>query len=111
MIPTDDDGCGDVTSPNQVIKHEAHLVALPVAEPAYPGGKSLERNALLGQPDPATKVLVARKRLEHGLIGPEDFRDFVFTNPVRFYTTLNPAFFEGTRVAEAARQVVAEEAR
>ena len=29
------------------------------------------------------------------------FRDFVFTNPARFYTGTNPAFFEGTVVEDA----------
>jgi hypothetical protein len=34
---------------------------------------------------------------------------FVFRNPVRFYTSVNPDFFAGTRVeAEAARSVSQE---
>ena len=31
------------------------------------------------------------------------FRDFVFVNPVRFFTDVNPDFFEGTVVADAVR--------
>jgi predicted TIM-barrel fold metal-dependent hydrolase len=39
--------------------------------------------------------------VEHGLIDARAFRDFVFENPMRFYTRLNPDFFEGTRVEAA----------
>src|SRR5262249_12106689 len=43
----------------------------------------------------------AYELVEHGLITAEDFRDFVFANPVRLFTGVNPAFFKGTR-CEAA---------
>ncbi len=36
--------------------------------------------------------------VEHGLLDAAAFRDFVFGNPARFYTRLNPDFFVGTRV-------------
>ena len=39
------------------------------------------------------------------LIDDDDFRDFIFTNPVRFFTGANPDFFEGTVVAEAVRDL------
>ena len=32
------------------------------------------------------------------MISPDDFRAFVFSNPLRFYTEANPRFFEGTEV-------------
>ncbi len=38
--------------------------------------------------------------VEHGLFTDADLRDFVFTNPVRFYTRGNPDFFAGTVVAD-----------
>jgi len=42
--------------------------------------------------------------VEHERVGEADFRDFVFANPVRFYTRLNPGFFRGTRIeADVAR--------
>ena len=41
--------------------------------------------------------------VEHDLFTDTDLRDFVFTNPVRFYTRGNPQFFAGTAV-EAARR-------
>jgi predicted TIM-barrel fold metal-dependent hydrolase len=51
----------------------------------------------------------AYELVEDGRISDDDFRDFVFTNPTRFYTRMNPDFFRGTRVeAEAARIVAAE---
>jgi len=51
----------------------------------------------------------AYELVEKGLLNEEDFQDFVFTNPVRFYTSVNPDFFANTRVAEAAAAVVAKE--
>ena len=59
-------------------------------------------------PDMAEVLAEAYELVESELITGDDFRDFVFTNPVRFYTSVNPAFFEGTRVEESARQVVAD---
>ena len=47
--------------------------------------------------------------VDTGPIDENDFRDFVFSNPVRFYTRTNPGFFDGTRVEQAARKVVAAE--
>ena len=43
--------------------------------------------------------------VEHGLITEDDFRDFVFANPVSLWTGMNPAFFKGTVVE---KQVEAE---
>jgi predicted TIM-barrel fold metal-dependent hydrolase len=40
--------------------------------------------------------------LEKGLMEPSDLRDFVFTNPVRLWTSGNPDFFKGTVVERAA---------
>ncbi len=48
----------------------------------------------------------AHELVEHGLIDEADFRDFVFANPVRFYTSVNPDFFRGTRVEAEAAAVV-----
>src|SRR5262245_15006343 len=44
--------------------------------------------------------------VEDGLLEAGEFREFVFENPVRFYTRLNPDFFAGTRVETAARELV-----
>lgn len=49
--------------------------------------------------------------VEKELIDEDDFRDFVFTHPVRFYTRANPGFFDGTRVEQQARRVIAEAKR
>ncbi len=43
--------------------------------------------------------------IEHGLITPADLRDFAFTNPARLWRAANPAFFEGTSVAEAVAKL------
>ena len=43
--------------------------------------------------------------LEHGMLDEADLRDFVFTNPVRLWTSANPEFFTGTIVEHAAAAV------
>jgi hypothetical protein len=58
-------------------------------------------------PDMREVLEEAHELVEHGHVTESDFRDFVFTNPVSFHTRLNPAFFEGTAVAEDAAKVVA----
>ena len=40
----------------------------------------------------------AHELVEDGRITAADFRDFVFANPVRFWTATNPDFFKGTAV-------------
>ena len=45
----------------------------------------------------------SHEMVEQGLLSPEDFRQFTFSNAARAYATVNPAFFEGTSVAEAVR--------
>jgi predicted TIM-barrel fold metal-dependent hydrolase len=49
----------------------------------------------------------AHELVEKELIDDRDFEDFVFRNPVRFYTSVNPDFFKGTRVEAEASRVVA----
>ena len=60
-------------------------------------------------PDMSETLEEAHELVEHGLIDEAAFRDFVFRNPVRFYTALNPNFFDGTVIEDPARQVVADE--
>ena len=48
----------------------------------------------------------AYELVEDGVMTGDDFRDFTFANPLRFFTDLNPAFFDGTVIeaeAKAAR--------
>jgi len=58
-------------------------------------------------PEMAEVVAEAYELVEHRLLREEDFHDFVFANPVRFYTSANPDFFRGTRCEAAAARVVA----
>jgi hypothetical protein len=53
-------------------------------------------------PDMSEVLDEAWEMVERELITEDDFRDFVFTNPLRLYTSGNPAFFEGTTVETAA---------
>jgi len=49
----------------------------------------------------------AYELVEEGLITDTDFRDFVFTNPVRLWTANNPDFFKGTAVEKQASSILA----
>jgi len=40
-----------------------------------------------------------------GILSPEDFRRFTFEHPAHFWTSGNPAFFDGTRVERAVRDL------
>jgi predicted TIM-barrel fold metal-dependent hydrolase len=56
-----------------------------------------------------TQVLhEAYELVEDGLISDVDFRDFVFTNPLKLWTANNPNFFKGTAVEQAANTILAE---
>jgi len=43
--------------------------------------------------------------VEHGMINEDEFRQFVFTNPARLHTALNPDFFKGTVVEGAIAKI------
>jgi predicted TIM-barrel fold metal-dependent hydrolase len=60
-------------------------------------------------PDMAGILAEAWELVEDGSIDEADFAEFVFANPVRFYTSANPDFFRGTRCEDAAANLVAEE--
>jgi hypothetical protein len=49
-------------------------------------------------PDMRDAAYEAWELVEDGLISEEDFRNFVFVDPVRAKTEMNPDFFKGTRV-------------
>jgi predicted TIM-barrel fold metal-dependent hydrolase len=59
-------------------------------------------------PDMTAVVPEAHELVEHGLITGEDFRDFMFTNAVRFWGEVNPDFFKGTVVEKAAAEALAQ---
>ena len=61
-------------------------------------------------PDMRAILGEAFELVEHGHVSAGDFRDFTFANPVRFYTSVNPNFFDGTRCEEPAARIVAEQA-
>jgi hypothetical protein len=52
-------------------------------------------------PDMAEVLEEAWEMVDHGWIDEAAFKQFTFSNPVRFYTGTNPGFFKGT-VVEAA---------
>jgi hypothetical protein len=58
-------------------------------------------------PDMKDVVPEAYELVEHELITEDDFRDFMFVNPVRFWGEANPNFFKGTRVEKEAAALLA----
>jgi hypothetical protein len=55
-----------------------------------------------------TEVLVeAYEGVEDGILTEEDFRDFVFANPVRLWAGMNPHFFTGTVVESQVHKLLA----
>jgi hypothetical protein len=57
-------------------------------------------------PDMRDAAEEAYEMVEDGLIDADAFRDFVFTNPVRAKTDVNPDFFKGTRVEDAVASML-----
>jgi len=57
-------------------------------------------------PDMRGVVPEAYELVEHGHIDEEQFRDFVFDNPVRLWSSMNPDFFRGTAIEGAAVSAV-----
>jgi predicted TIM-barrel fold metal-dependent hydrolase len=58
-------------------------------------------------PDMAGVVAEAWELVDDGHINENDFRAFTFENAVRFYASLDPEFFQGTRIEAEARQLLA----
>ena len=72
-------------------------------------------NALFGSdighfdvPNMADVLPEAYEFVEDGLMTADNFRDFVCTNPIRFWGEANPDFFKGTSVEQVAAAVLAE---
>jgi predicted TIM-barrel fold metal-dependent hydrolase len=53
----------------------------------------------------------AYESVELGLMNEQDFRDFVFVNPVRLHCGMNPDFFKGTILEKEAEKVMAAQTR
>ena len=52
-------------------------------------------------------VAEAYELVEKGLITEENFREFVFVNPVTLWTRMNPEFFKGTVIEKDAEKLLA----
>ena len=55
-------------------------------------------------PDMRDAAHEAYELVEDGLLSEENFRDMVFTNAVKFWTSTNPNFFQGTIVEGAVKR-------
>ena len=60
-------------------------------------------------PDVSEVLAEAYEMVDRGWIDRAAFRDFVFTNPARFYTGTNPNFFAGTVVGPAVADLLTGE--
>ena len=69
MIPADDDRAAHAAVAHELVEQEPGAVALAVTQPADAGRKALERDALLGEADPALERAVLGKELEKGAVG------------------------------------------
>lgn len=58
-------------------------------------------------PDMRDAAAEVYELVEKGFMSEEDFRDFVFVNPVRHKTDMNPDFFKGTIVEGAVKKLLA----
>ncbi|MGE0388455.1 MAG: amidohydrolase family protein [Gammaproteobacteria bacterium] len=58
-------------------------------------------------PDMGEVVEEAWEMVEKEMIDQNDFRDFVFANPVKLWTATNPDFFKGTRVETQVSKAMA----
>ena len=58
-------------------------------------------------PDMSEVTAEAYEPVEHGIMTEDDFRDFVFGNPIKLWTALNPDFFKGTVVESAVSRYLA----
>jgi len=59
-------------------------------------------------PDMKEVAAEAHELVDQGLITEEDFRDFVFANPARLWTEMNPNFFKGTAVEGQVDQLLSD---
>jgi predicted TIM-barrel fold metal-dependent hydrolase len=60
--------------------------------------------------DMSEVLLEAHELVDHGLINQDQFKDFVFTNAVRFWGEGNREFFKGTVVESAAAKLLGQQA-
>jgi predicted TIM-barrel fold metal-dependent hydrolase len=59
-------------------------------------------------PDMTEVTKEAYELVEKGLVTAEDFRDFVFTNPAKLWTDMNPDFFKGTLLEQAVEKLLTQ---
>ena len=58
-------------------------------------------------PDMREVLPEAYEMVEEEMITEDEFKDFVFTNAVKLWTAVNPDFFKGTVVEDAAKKAMA----
>lgn len=61
-------------------------------------------------PNISEVLLESHQLVDQGLLSDDDYREFVFANPVRLHAEMNPGFFDGTPVEQAAKELLRTEA-
>jgi len=51
-------------------------------------------------------LIESHKLVDDGLLSDDDYRDFVFSYPALLHAQMNPAFFDGTPVESAAKELL-----
>ena len=69
MIAPDHDRRLHDASPHEIVDRQAEPRPLAIAKPENPRGKTLERDALGRQPNPAAERLVCREHLQREPVG------------------------------------------
>jgi hypothetical protein len=59
-------------------------------------------------PEMTEVVAEGHELVDKAVLSAEDFRDFVFTNPVTLWTAMNPDFFTGTVVEGEVKKLLAQ---
>ena len=60
-------------------------------------------------PDMRMVTEEAYELVEQGLVTEDDFKDFVYTNPMKLFTSMNKDFFQGTVLEDQAKSFLAAE--
>src|SRR5262245_59242171 len=93
MIPTNYDGGPQFAFANHFVKAKTEPGAFAVAQPTNTSRQALELHLLASQSDPASQILVFRKRVEDSLIGAIN----IFRIARKSYPTKRPFAFAEKR--------------
>ena len=74
MVPPDHDRRLDLTGANELVDRQSRPRAIPVAEPADPGGQALERHAIRRELEPPLQERIVREEVAEHRVDRRDVR-------------------------------------